>query len=51
MHNSIKGGINVLVVNEEVEFNEELYEKNVADNTFAEIDEFDGKGEEDVTDN
>lgn len=34
-----------------VDFNEELYKKNVEENTFAEVDEFDGKGEDDVTDN
>ena len=29
---------------EEVEFNEELYKKNLEENTFAEIDEKDGIG-------
>lgn len=31
---------------EEVEFDEELYKKNLEENTFAEIDEKDGIGEE-----
>lgn len=31
---------------EEVEFSQELYEKNIQENTFAEIDENDGIGEE-----
>ncbi len=31
---------------EDVEFNEELYKKNLKENTFAEIDEKDGVGEE-----
>lgn len=29
-----------------LEFSEELYQKNIAENTFAEIDEKDGIGEE-----
>lgn len=32
-----------------VEFNEELYKKNVEENTFVETDDFDGKGEDDAT--
>ena len=36
---------------EVVDFNEELYKKNLDENTFAETDEFDGKGEEDATNN
>lgn len=31
---------------EEVEFSQELYEKNIQENTFAEIDENDGIGKE-----
>ncbi len=31
---------------EEVEFNEELYRKNLEENTFAETDEKDGIGKE-----
>lgn len=31
---------------EEVEFSQKLYEKNIQENTFAEIDENDGIGEE-----
>lgn len=31
---------------EEVEFDEELYKKNLEENTFAEIDKKDGIGEE-----
>ncbi len=30
----------------EVEFDEELYQKNLQENTFAELDEKDGIGEE-----
>lgn len=30
----------------EVEFDEELYQKNLQENTFAEVDEKDGIGEE-----
>ena len=41
----------MLQYSEVVEFNEELYKKNVEENTFAETDEFDGKGEEDVANN
>lgn len=34
------------LVVEEVEFDEELYKKNLEENTFAEVDEKDGIGEE-----
>ncbi|CYX61501.1 Uncharacterised protein [Streptococcus suis] len=29
---------------EVIEFNDELYQKNIADHTFPEIDDLDGKG-------
>lgn len=32
------------IIEEEVEFSQELYEKNLQENTFAEIDELDGIG-------
>lgn len=32
------------IMEEEVEFSQELYEKNLQENEFAEIDEFDGIG-------
>ena len=34
------------LVVEEVEFDEELYKKNLEENTFVETDEKDGKGED-----
>ena len=34
------------IVEETVEFSEELYQKNIAENTFAETDKLDGIGDE-----
>ncbi len=36
---------------EEVEFCEELYQKNLQENAFAEVDEFDGVGGEEYANN
>ncbi len=41
----------MLQYSEVVEFNEELYKKNIEEHKFAETDGFDGKGEEDATNN
>ena len=34
------------IIEETVEFNEELYEKNIQENTFAETDKLEGIGED-----
>lgn len=39
------------IIEETVEFNEELYQKNLQENTFAELDEFDGIGGEENANN
>lgn len=41
----------MLQYSEVVDFNEELYKKNIEENELVEADELDGKGEEDATDN
>lgn len=35
------------IVEDTVEFSEELYQKNIQENTFAEIDKLDGIGDDD----
>ena len=36
----------MLRITEEVDFNEELYKKNLEENSFAELEDNDGRGDE-----